>query len=330
MSYTHLTVQQRSVLEHLDRRGHRPAEIARQLGRSRSTISRELRRNRPTDRCRYLAQRAGLLAGERRAAANARRAKLLHKPLARVVKAKLRERWSPGGIAGRLEHEHGERDPAMRVCGMTIYRWLRRDREQGGTLERGLPRRGKGRKPNGSRGKRVPAPGRRRLEERPPGATDRSQFGHWEIDTIEGAHKGSYLVSLVDRKSRYTLLGHAPDKRSATINRVVIGMMIRLGLGLRRTITSDNGREFNAYRELEKELGVRFYFADPNSPWQRGTNEQTNGLVRLFLPKGSDFARVSRARLARLEATLNNRAKACLNYRTPAEVINLPAVALRV
>lgn len=330
MSYTHLTVPERAVLEHLHRRGERPAEIARQLGRSRSTISRELARNRPTDRCRYLAPRAQALTGGRRAAANARRAKLLHAPLARSVKAKLRQRWSPGGIAGRLQHEHGRGTPAMRVSGMTIYRWLRRDREQGGTLERGLPRRGKGRKPNGSRGQRGPAPGRRRLEERPAGATNRSRSGHWEIDTIEGAHKQSYLVSLVDRKSRYTLLGKAENKRAATINRVIREMVGRLEDRLVRTITSDNGHEFSAYQELEAELGVRFYFADPNSPWQRGTNEQTNGLVRLFLPKGSDFRQVSRTQLATLEATLNNRAKACLAYRTPAEVIPLPAVALRV
>lgn len=329
MSYTHLTTHERCVLEHLCRRGIKPAQIAVQLCRSRSTIGRELDRNKPTPRCRYRARRAAELASQRRATANARRARLRDRPLREAVTAKLRQGWSPQVIAGRLAREH-RRDRALHVCGMTIYRWLRRDARAGGDLSRHLPRRGKGRKPNGTRQNRSPAPGRRRIARRPRGAQHRSRFGHWEIDTLEGAHKRSYLVSLVERKSRLTLLGKAADKTVATINTAVGRLLDRLSDPLRRTITADNGNEFNGYETLERDFDLAFYFADPNRPDQRGTNEQTNGLVRRFLPKPTNFNAVSDARLAKIESLLNNRPRVCLDYRTPAEVIPLPGVALRV
>jgi len=329
MSYTHLTSHERSVLEHLHRQGIKPAQIAVQLGRSRSTLGRELERNKPTPRCRYRARRAVELAARRRAAANARRARLRDRPLREAVTARLSRGWSPQVIAGRLAREH-RRDRALHVCGMTIYRWLRRDAQADGDLSRHLPRRGKGRKPNGTRQNRCPAPGRRRIAGRPRGAQRRSRFGHWEIDTLEGARKASYLVSLVDRKSRFTLLGKAADKTVATVNTAVGQMLGRLTDPLRRTITADNGNEFNGYESLERRFDLAFYFADPNRPDQRGTNEQTNGLVRRYLPKHTDFNAVSDARLAKIESLLNNRPRVCLDYRTPAEVIPLPAVALRV
>lgn len=329
MSYTHLTVYERSVLEHLHRQGIKPARIAAQLGRSRSTIRRELDRNKPTPRCRYQARRAVELATGRRTRANARRARLRDRPLREAVTVKLRQGWSPQVIAGRLTREH-RRDRLMHVCGMTIYRWLRRDALAGGNLSRHLPRRGKGRKPNGTRQNRCPAPGRRRIAARPRGAQHRSRFGHWEIDTLEGAHKASYLVSLVERKSRFTLLGKAADKTAVTVNTTVGQMLERLPDPLRRTITADNGNEFNGYQTLERDFDLAFYFADPNRPDQRGTNEQTNGLVRRYLPKPTNFQAVSDARLAKIEWLLNNRPKVCLDYRTPAEVIPLPGVALRV
>ena len=329
MSYTHLTTHERSILDHLHRRGVSASRIADELGRGRSTISRELKRNTPTPRHRYLAQRADHLAADRRARANGVRAKLRQRRLREAVVKRLRLGWSPQVIAGRLGREH-RRDTAMHLCGMTIYRWLKRDTGSGGGLARHLPRRGRGRKPNGTRQKRTPAPGRRRITQRPPGAQRRSRFGHWEIDTLEGAHKASYLVSLVERKSRYTLLGKAPDKQADTIHAVTARLLDRLTDPLRRTVTADNGHEFNHYHQLERDFGLRFYFADPHRPDQRGTNEQTNGLVRRFLPKRTDFNAVSDARLAKIESLLNNRPKVCLDYRTPAEVIPLPGVALRV
>jgi IS30 family transposase len=326
MSFQHLTAAERAVIEHLDRNGESEREIARQLKRSPSTINRELKRGKPTERCAYKAGRAQELAETRRSSANAGRAILRCKKILRHVKARLKDRWSPTLIAGRLRRLGSE----IQICGMTIYRFLKRDREAGGTLSRGLPRRGKGRRPNGSKGRRTPKPGRRRIDDRPAGATNRSRHGHWEGDTIEGAGKTAYIVSLVDRRSRYTLLGKAENKSKEVVARVVRELIARLAVALRRTLTLDNGTEFNDHQAIEDDTGVEVYFADPYSPWQRGTNEQTNGILRYFLPKGTSFKTVTKRQLARLESLLNNRPRKCLSYKTPAEVIPALPVALRV
>lgn len=174
-------------------------------------------------------------------------------------------------------------------------------------------------------------PGRKCITERPPGAENRSRLGHWEGDTVEGSHKASHVVTMVDRKSRFTLIGKAKDKSAATINTVITSLLERLPQCLRRTTTLDNGTEFSGFKQLEQNLNMAIYFAHPYSPWERGTNEQTNGLLRMFLPKGTDFRYVSDVQLARIETMLNNRPRKCLNYRTPAEVFKPPpSVALRI
>lgn len=325
MSYAHLTADERAVIEHLHRTGESQNEIARQLGRCSSTISRELRRGRPTPRCSYQARRAQGLADSRRAAANGLRIRLRCRDLLAAVREGLRLRWSPELIVGRL-HRLG-RD--VRLCAMTIYRFLKRDREAGGKLHQGLPRRGKGRRPNGSRVRRMPKPGRRRIEDRPAGALNRTRHGHWEGDTIEGAGKSAYIVSLVDRKSRFTLLGKAKNKSQDVVGEVVTQLLKRMAKALRRTLTLDNGTEFNGFQSIEAATGVDVFFADPYSSWQRGTNEQTNGVMRYFLPKGTCFRALSSRRLARIEHLLNNRPRKCLGYRTPAEAIPTLPAALR-
>ncbi len=336
MSYTHLTWEQRCVLAHLWQQGHGINAIARQLKRSPSTISRELDRNSPGhgkgDRSHYAAQAAQQRSDHRRRDANARRDKFKHKPLCQAVKDGLKERWSPKLISEHLKRPRPRKvDRPMRVSAPTIYAWLERDTASGGQLEKKLPRCGKGPKPNGSRAtRRAALPGRRCITERPPGAQNRSRLGHWEGDTVEGAYKASYLVTLVCRKSRLSLLGKAKDKSAATINAVIQALLERLPKRLRRTATLDNGTEFSGYEQLEQELGMAVYFAHPYSPWERGTNEQLNGLLRIFLPKGTDFRHVTDTRLAKIEQMLNNRPRKCLNYRTPAEVFKPPpGVALR-
>ncbi|MCP5067234.1 MAG: IS30 family transposase [bacterium] len=325
MSFQHLSADERAVLAHLHSTGASQREIARQLGRSSSTISRELRRGRPTERCGYLAERAQDLAASRRASANGLRARMRCKELLRHVRAGLKLRWSPELIVGRLQLLGSK----IRVCAMTLYRFLKRDREEGGKLHKGLPRRGKGRRPNGSKGRRRPKPGRRPIEDRPAGASNRTRHGHWEGDTVEGAGKSAYIVTLVDRKSRFTLLGKAKNKSQDVVCEVVKRLLKRLSKVLRRTLTLDNGTEFNSHRAIEVGTGVDVFFADPYCSWQRGTNEQTNGVMRHFLPKGTNFKTVSSKRLARIEDLLNNRPRKCLGYRTPAEVIPKLPAALR-
>jgi IS30 family transposase len=247
------------------------------------------------------------------------------KEILRHVKAGLKKRWSPELIVGRLQQTGSK----IQVCAMTLYRFLKRDREAGGKLHQGLPRRGKGRRPNGSKGRRRPRPGRRPIEDRPAGAINRTRHGHWEGDTVEGAGKSSYIVTVVDRKSRYTLLGKAKNKSQEVVTEVVKRLLKRLAKALRLSLTLDNGTEFNGHHAIEKGTGVDVYFADPYCSWQRGTNEQTNGVMRYFLPKGTSFETVSNKRLARIEDLLNNRPRKCLGYRTPAEVIPTVPVALR-
>ena len=330
MSYRHLTDRDRHVIAHLHGRGHGPCEIGRQLQRPAGTISRELSRN---GSCAdgYQSACAQLAAERRRAGANAKRARLKHKPLLKAVKDGLKQRWSPRLIGERLKQQGKAYDPALQVSAPTIYAWLKRDKAAGGKWDKKLPRGGRGRKPNGTKGKRRdPMAGRRCITERPAGAENRSRRGHWEGDTVEGAHKQSFLVTLVDRKSRLGLLGKAMNKSSATINALIDQMLGRLPEGLRRTGTLDNGTEFSGFAQLEEQLGMTLYFAHPYSPWERGSNEQFNGLLRMFLPKGTDFRRVSDQRLAQIESMLNNRPRKCLKYRTPAEVFKPPwGVALR-
>jgi IS30 family transposase len=325
MSFQHLTAAERAVLEHLNRSGVSQREIARQLGRSSSTISRELRRGRRTARCGYLAERAQDRARSRRTSANGLRARMRCKKLLRHVRAGLKLRWSPELIVGRLKRLGSK----IQVCAMTLYRFLKRDREEGGKLHQGLPRRGKGRRPNGSLGRSRPKPGRRPIEDRPAGAINRTRHGHWEGDTVEGAGKSAYIVSLVDRKSRFTLLGKAKNKTQDVVGEVVKRLLKRLSKALRSSLTLDNGTEFNGFGAIEAATGVDVFFADPYCSWQRGTNEQTNGVMRYFLPKGTSFETVSSKRLARIEDLLNNRPRKCLGYRTPAEVIPDVPAALR-
>lgn len=318
------------MIAHLHGRGAGPCEIGRQLQRSAGTISRELSRNAASADD-YEPGGAQQAAKQRRSKANAKRAKLKHKPLLKAVKEGLKQRWSPKLIGERLKQQGKAKDRAMRVSAPTIYAWLDKDRASKGNWHKKLPRAGRGRKPNGTKGKRrAPMAGRRCITERPAGAENRSRRGHWEGDTVEGAHKQSFLVTLVDRKSRLGLLGKAMDKSSATINAVIEQMLERLPENVRRTATLDNGTEFSGFAELEAQLNMTIYFAHPYSPWQRGSNEQFNGLLRMFLPKGTDFRHVSEKRLAQIESMLNNRPRKCLNYRTPAEVFKPPSgVALR-
>ena len=336
MPYTHLTQEERCVIAHLLREGYGPCEIARQLGRPAGTISRELDRNSAQgNRSRYRAQAAQRHRDQRRHDANAQRDKTRHKPLQQAIRRGLKERWSPKLISEHLKRIHArqtESHRAMRVSAPTIYAYLKRDARGGGSWHKQLPRRGKGRKPNGTKAKRRDAlPGRKCITQRPPAAENRSRLGHWEGDTLEGAHKASFLVSLVDRKSRLALLGKAKDKSVSTINDVMISLLGCLPRALCKTTTLDNGTEFNGFAQLEKQLGIDIYFAHPYSPWERGSNEQLNGLLRMFLPKGTDFSQVSETQLARIQQMLNNRPRKCLNYRTPAEVFKPPpGVALRI
>jgi IS30 family transposase len=304
----HLTPTEREVLYRLRKGDKSKAEIARLMGRHRGTIGRELARNAGARG--YRPRQAQRLADARRTRCR-RRAKLDDGGLRRYVGRKLRLRWSPEQVAGRLPREFPRRR-RMRVSRQAIYDWVRRRAPQWRPLLRRAGRAAE------TRGK---LPGVARVDGRPAVVDRRRRYGDWEGDTVVAGRRRNALVTLVERKSGFLRMGRAGDMTAATTARVVRGRLADMPRRLRRTLTLDNGKEFARHAQVSDALGLAVYFAAPRRPWQRGTNENTNGLVRQFFPKGTDFASTSPARVARVEAMLNDRPRKRLGYRTPAEVL---------
>lgn len=332
MPYEQLTMDERYQISHLAGFGHSNAEIARRLGRDRGTIGRELARNiDPMGSYHY--QSAQHQAHTRRSDAS-RRYKL-DTPgsiATKAVQAGLKQKWSPEQIALRLRADHPD-DNAAWISHEAIYQWVYRKAQAGELLYQRLRRRHKRRRcriPGERKVKRGMIPGRVGIEQRPEIVDVRGRYGDWESDTVEGAKGRGLVITHVERKSRYVQLIKINDKRAATLSAATTLAMKDLPRKLLRTATFDNGKEFADFKNIERELGLKVYFANPHSPWERGTNENTNGLLRDFLPKGYDFSKLTKARLAQIQKMLNNRPRKCLNYRTPLEVLNaLPGVALR-
>lgn len=318
MSHTHLTLSEREVIAHMLAAGNHQSQIAQQLGRDRSTISRELRRNKVGGVKTYFAVQADWLAGGRRRDAKERFAQHDRRVWDYVI-AKLAEEWSPEQIACRMRQTFAD-DARMRISHETIYAYIYADRREGGLLWKQLRRQHRRRRPRGSGRRRGGGiPGRVGIEERPQVVEDRSRAGDWEGDTLAG--KSGRLVTAVDRKSRYVVIAKVPDKRAASVNRGGIRMLKKLPAKFRKTLTLDNGTEFARFVEMERALSLRVYFADPYNSNQRATNENTNGLLRQYFPQGTDFREVTHQAVAKAQARLNNRPRKCLDYRTPHEVL---------
>lgn len=320
MPGAHLTRSERETIARMHAAGHEDAEIGRVLRRHRSTIGRELRRNGETNG-RYVASRAQSMAEDRRGRANrSRGTKLGGGRLGGHVERRLERTWSPEQIAGRLRLDYPD-DLSMRVSHETIYRHVRGDRASGGTLWKRLRRSKRSRRKRyGGRDGRGRIPGRVGIERRPDQVNERSRLGDWEGDTIVGSrHRGCVAVQ-VERRSRYLVASVTHDRTSRAVNAGLSRAIRHVPRRLRRTLTLDNGKEFAGHRALAA-LGFAVYFANPYSSWERGTCENTNGLLREFLPKGESLLHVSAARLAEHVRLLNNRPRKCLGYRTPHEVL---------
>ena len=273
-----LTTDERYAITHLHMAGHKPAEIARRLGPHRANIGREIGRNAdPMGGYHYAS--AQQQADTRRSAASKRYK--LDTPgsiAAKAVRAGLKQRWSPEQIVGRLKLDHPD-DAEAWISHEAIYQWVYREAQAGGTSYQRLRRPRKRRRrriPGDRKAKRGAIPGRIGIEKRPAVVDFRGRFGDWESDTVEGAKGRGLVVTHVERKSRYTLLGKLPDKKAVTLSRATHVMM----KGLPKTMTPDNGKEFTDFKTIERELGMAVYFANPHSPWERGLNENTNGLLR--------------------------------------------------
>lgn len=322
MSYTQLTREERYVIAHLKVFKLSLREIARRLNRHHSTISRELKRNGPDyPGGVYWYDVSHPRALERRTRARHHRRRN-NRALYDYVAQRLRARWSPECIAGRLALDY-PREPAMRVSAETIYRWVFRDAQAGGELYRCLclahKRRRKQRRYGSLRGL---IPGRVSIAERPAVVEARKRFGDWEGDTVYGRRTRICLLTQVERKSRYLLAAKILDRRAQSVAACKIAQFSALPKHWRRTLTLDNGKEFAAFQQVEQATGLRVFFADPYCAWQRGANENTNGLLRRYFPKGTDFSQVADDALAFVVHALNNRPRKCLGYRTPFEIVH--------
>ena len=326
MSYRHLTESERTVIFYL-RMDHRSqAEIARTLGRHPSTVGRELRRNRNT-LGQYLPDHAQRLAGRRRQ--QRARPRTGDAALMAHVDAKLQARWSPEQIAGRLQVSPPASLAGVRISHATIYRWIWACPQRSQRLRPFLRvAHKKRRKPYGKPSRRGQIPSRVSIDERPAVVDGRTRLGDWEGDTVVGKGRSGYVLTNVDRASRYTVARKLDRPTAEAVTAALHQAMRRLPADRRRTQTFDNGKEFAGHEDLARRLGVDVYFAHPYSSWQRGTNENTNGLLRQYLPKGKDFAPLTDYDLESILRQLNDRPRKCLNYRTPAEVFWRRPVAL--
>jgi IS30 family transposase len=313
MTYHQITAAERYTLGLLRRQGLTQAAIARVLGRHRSTISRELRRNRTAhDGC-YRPQVADWYARGRRSRSRRNR-RFTPADWARI-QGLLREDWSPEQIAGRLK-----RDQEVDISHETIYRYVWADKWHGGTLYTHLRgARKQRRKRYGAYDSRGRLAGKRPISARPHAAEARTRVGHWEADTVLGAGQaGPCVFTMVERKTGYVAIGQLPIRRSTAVN-ARAAQLIRAQPRPVHTITADNGTEFHEYAALERATGTRFYFATPHHAWERGTNENTNGLLRQYLPKGESMAHLTQHDCSRLARHLNRRPRKRLGYRTPEE-----------
>lgn len=322
--YKHLSIAERESLYLGVNQGKSIRTIARELKRSASSLSRELRRNKISHRP-YSPSRAQ--RRYQRCKKNCGRKPILaNQEKLQLIRRLLREEWSPEQIQYRLKHE---KNP-LQISYTTIYRALSSGQIDGCSpsyirkcdrYSFHLRRKGKKRKENGKTNKQGKYEIQYSIFERPQAAEQRSELGHWEGDTVVGRKGGARFLTQADRKSRLLLAAKVPNGTAEAVRDALIQMFDPLPAEKLRSITSDRGHEFAKHSEVSDALrGVPFYFADPYSPCQRGTNENTNGLLRQYFPKETSFDDVSDAQLADVVAKINLRPRKCLNWLSPFEV----------
>ena len=326
MSYEHLTRAERGVIDRMWSRGRSRRAIARELGRAPSTISRELRRN--SERRGYSPHWANLLYWRRREQKHLRYKTGDEVLMAQVVD-KLKQGWSPEQVGGRFRYHDYAGEPRMWISHESVYRYVWEDKRAGGTLYRYLRRRrvkygkrGSGRHPNRF------ITGRVSIDERPSIVTGQGRFGDWEADTIYGRRRESCMVTAIERKSLFCTVAPIPNASARATNRGLLHSFLHIPKQMVRTITVDNGKEWVAFKVLEKRLKAAVYFTHPYSAWERPMNENLNGLLRQYLPRKTDLRCITNEQLDAIVQCLNHRPRKKHNYRTPSEVFSEACVAL--
>ena len=309
MSYTQLTREERYQISALKAVGQSKMQIAKVLGRHKSTIGREMTRNCGLRG--YRPKQADNFASNRRQGKSTRR---ISDDSWLRVKQLLHEYWSPEQVSHWLhQQEH------IHVSPEWIYQYVLRDKQDGGDLYEYLRCQKQRKKRYDPPDRRGQIKGRVSIDERPKVVNERSRIGDWEADTVIGKQGGNVLVTLVERKTRWSVIGKAPNRTAAEVRAVIMKRLRPLSEHV-HTLTYDNGKEFAFHQDIDKELKSDGYFAHPYHSWERGLNENTNGLIRQFFPKGKDLSDVTDADIQRVMDKLNNRPRKCLGFKTPNQV----------
>jgi transposase, IS30 family len=309
--YNQLTQEQRYHISGLLKAGNSKTDIASEVCIHKSTVSREIKRN-SGDRG-YRPKQANQFALEKRQQAE-KRIKFTPE-LKRIVTQKIILDWSPDQISGYLRKEG-----VAEISHERIYQFLLEDKKEGGLLYTHLRHSGKKRKKRyGSKDRRGQIKNRVSIDKRPKVVDKKQRIGDWEGDTIIGSMQQKAIVTLVDRASLMTRIGPVATKHADVVAKIMVSLLKPMK-DVSHTITLDNGKEFSGHEKTAKELNVDIYFAHPYSSWQRGLNENTNGLIRQYIKKGSSFKNITNKRINFIEDRLNNRPRKSLEYRTPNEV----------
>lgn len=316
-----LTLEERERISQMHYAHISNAEIAEELGRHRTTIGRELARNSAAGE--YRAVAAHQPSRQRRRGRPLTR-KMERPQVIEFVRSHLVHYWSPDQIAGRSKCDFPD-ERCRQVSHQTIYAWIHVQPTADRQRFRGFLRFAGRRRPGEDRRGRIPH--QVSIEGRPKVVDARRRYGDWEGDTVVGARQSGAIVTLVERKSGYLITAKSCDRKARRVARKIESRLRRLPARLRRTATFDNGKEFADHERMSDRLGLSVYFAEPYCSWQRGTNEHTNGLLRQFLPKGTDLRTLSWQELEHYTQLINDRPRKRLGYRTPAEVFE-PLVAI--
>lgn len=316
MMYKQLTYEERIILITLKQQGLSIRDIASQLGRHFSTLYRELSRNR----CDGIDTAYRAFKANRRAIARRRRSRRNSHYCEedfKIIRCMLQKKFSPEQVIGYMRKNGLIKN---RMSHETIYQYIWRDKRNGGTLwthlRQSCKQRRKRYKAYDSRGRLAE---KRHISERPNSVESRRYKGHWEIDTVHGRGSNHCIVTLLERKTGYVMIGKLADKSTASVNRRTLSLIRRAPINF-KTITSDNGTEFHQYKKIEEQHPVKFYFANPYHSWERGSNENVNGLIRQYLPKAESMKDVTQQQCDRIAAELNARPRKRFAYKTPEEM----------
>lgn len=307
--YSQLTLEQRYGIYLLHKTGHKQSELARVIGVHKSTISRELRRNSGGRGYRY--KQAHVLALDKR---KGKVRPIIDDSIWTFIETLIRKEWSPEQIRGWMNA-----NMEMTVSHEWIYQYIYKDKQSDGSLHLHLRCRKKRKKRYGTNDRRGIIKNRVNIDERPAVVDTRSRLGDWELDTIIGKRHKQAIVSLTERKSRMSLIYKVERKTKDNVTDAVINMLTPIKDSV-YTMTSDNGKEFANHETIANHLDADFYFAHPYASYERGLNENTNGLIRQYFPKNRDFRTIRDEEIIRVIKRLNNRPRKCLEFKTPNQV----------